>query len=540
MCRTSPKIKLAFTHFFGTQCELSLVVHRAFFLNGSNSVLPTPKYKVLRETFGYETFRPGQEEIVDALLDNKNVLAVMPTGAGKSLCYQVPALAKSGLAIVVSPLVALMQDQVSQLKLAGVAAETINSAASREDNVEIWKRVASGETTILYLSPERLMTERMISALQKCKVALIAVDEVHCMSQWGASFRPEYEELKNLRAAFPGVPIGAFTATADEVTRKDIALKLFGNKLQEFVAGFDRPNIRLTVSAKQDAKKQLLTFLEDHIDESGIVYALSRKSVEEITAFLSKNKHRAVAYHAGLSAERRTEAQNQFMTEAGLIVVATIAFGMGIDKPDVRFVFHADLPSNLDAYYQEIGRAGRDGEPADAHMVFGRSDIAMRSRFIAQEGGDKERQRREHKRLDALIKYCEATDCRRQSLLGYFGEFSEPCGNCDVCLGTVVTPSSAPEKQRLQTPERRAKQLAPTSIVDDALLSRLKSLRLKLAKSRSVPAYVIFPDKTLIDMAQKKPLTKWDFGEVQGVGSAKQEQFGAVFLEEIKAYVQGR
>ncbi len=593
-------------------------------------------HKVLRDVFGYESFRPGQEEIVDAMLAGKHVLAVMPTGAGKSLCYQVPALARGGLAIVVSPLVALMQDQVAALKLAGVSAETINSAADRETNVDIWKRVASGETRILYLAPERLMTERMISALQRLDVTLIAVDEVHCMSQWGASFRPEYDALQNLRAAFPNTPIGAFTATADEVTRKDIATKLFGGRVQEFVAGFDRPNIRLTVKPKNNTSKQLLEFLEDRKGESGIVYCLSRRSVDETSEMLQGKGYAAVAYHAGLSPVKRSDAQDRFMTEKGIIVVATIAFGMGIDKPDVRYVFHADLPGTLDAYYQEIGRAGRDGLEADAHMLFGLQDIIMRRKFIDQEGGGLERTRREHKRMDALVSYCEAPDCRRQILLGYFGEFSEPCGNCDVCLdpadkidgtpeaklifnaihatgdrfgsvhvvdvltgkandkatqlGHTKSPafgsgkhrsrgdwqslirqlvgagfltidvagfggiSVSPKGRQLEQGEtafryrpdlvcgaKKAARHAALPLANDpradALLVQLKSLRLRLAKSRGVAAYLVFSDRTLIEMANRVPLTKWDMGEVSGVGAAKLEQFGDVFLKAIKTFI---
>ena len=599
----------------------------------------TEAHQVLSRVFGYDSFRPGQQEIVDALTAGTPVLAVMPTGAGKSLCYQVPALVRRGLTIVVSPLVALMQDQVAALRLAGVAAETINSSASREENVAVWKAVAAGDTRILYLAPERLMTDRMISALQKMDIALIAVDEVHCMSQWGASFRPEYELLGTLRSAFPDVPIGAFTATADEVTRSDIRAKLFGGQVTEFVSGFDRPNIRLTVRPKSNTKKQLLAYLEEHRGESGIVYALSRKNVEELAGYLNAAGHRAVAYHAGLSAAVRSDAQNLFMTEKGVVVCATIAFGMGIDKPDVRFVFHADLPGTLDAYYQEIGRAGRDGEAAEAHMVFGLDDIRMRRRFIDQEDAGQERARREHKRLDALVAYCETPDCRRQALLGYFGEYSEPCGNCDVCLDPADTVDGTPEAKlifdaiaqtgdrfgavhvvdvlmgkandratalghdRLEvfglgkarsrsawqslirqlvgagflridvagfggisvTPKGRQLQagdtafryrpdLVPTSkkaeraarttaaAVDpraEALLVRLKALRLKLAKARGVAAYIVFSDRSLIDMAQRVPLTKWDFGEVSGVGASKQEQFGDVFLAEIRAFVNG-
>ena len=595
-------------------------------------------HDILRKTFGYESFRPGQEGIVTTLLEGRSVLAVMPTGSGKSLCYQVPALARGGLAIVVSPLVALMQDQVAALKLAGVAAETINSAANREENVSIWRKVAAGEVKLLYLSPERLMTERMIAALARLDVQLIAIDEAHCISQWGPSFRPEYDMLQTLRQAFPGVPIGAFTATADEATRRDIVGKIFGGDAEVYVAGFDRPNINLAVAPKSNAKQQLLDFLEGRAGQSGIVYALSRKSTEEWAAFLASKGFRAIAYHAGMSAEDRAEAQSLFMTEKGIIVCATIAFGMGIDKPDVRFVFHADLPSSLDAYYQEIGRAGRDGNPSEVKMVYGLGDIQMRRRFIDQEEGGEERRRREHKRLDALVAYCEAPGCRRQNLLLYFGEQSDPCGNCDVCLDPVhlvdgtaealwvieavkttgqrfgaahiadvlggKTNDKAEALHHTELPvfgigkvhgrphwqsmirqmvgggylaidmagygglalspkahalvrgegsfryredpvrtskkaERARKLVAAVEIgnVSDELLQRLKTLRARLARERKVPAYVIFTDRTLIDMAAKRPLTRWDFGEVHGVGESKLQQFAEVFLTEIRGFV---
>jgi ATP-dependent DNA helicase RecQ len=593
-------------------------------------------HRILHDTFGYTSFRPGQAAIVRSLIDGRNVLAVMPTGSGKSLCYQVPALVRGGLAIVVSPLVALMQDQVAALKLAGVAAATINSSASREANIAIWQRVAAGEVRILYLAPERLMTDRMISALRNLDVRLIAIDEAHCISQWGASFRPEYNALLNLKAAFPDVPIGAFTATADEATRRDIAAKLFNGDAEIYVAGFDRPNIRLTVETKNNAKKQLLAFLQDHRGESGIIYALSRKSTEEWAAHLNANGFRAVVYHAGLSAERRAVNQDLFMTDNGIIVCATIAFGMGIDKPDVRFVFHADLPATMDAYYQEIGRAGRDGEPAQAHMVFGAGDIQLRRRFIHEEDAGEDRKRRELRRLDALVAYCEAVTCRRQSMLQYFGETVASCGNCDSCLNAGSTVDGSAEARLVlmavqQTGERFGsahisdvlrgeftekvkfnnnqntdvfgtgkstprmqwmaiiRAMASRQLLDvdlghgairvgpkspslltgelefryrpvsakanqaktrtvapqldeasDDLLQRLKRIRFKLASHRRVPAYVIFSDRTLIDMARTKPLTKWDFGEIHGVGQAKIEQFSAIFLAEIASYLQSK
>jgi ATP-dependent DNA helicase RecQ len=591
------------------------------------------KSSVLNDVFGFDSFRPGQEEIVDTLLSGAHALAVMPTGSGKSLCYQVPALVLDGLAVVVSPLVALMQDQVAALKLSGVAAATINSAAPRETNVAIWQAVARGEVRLLYLSPERLMTERMIAALQRLPVSLIAVDEAHCISQWGASFRPEYEMLNGLRAAFPGVPIGAFTATADEAARADIVRKLFGGEARVFMSGFDRPNIALNVAAKRNTSAQLAEFLTERRGESGIVYALSRKDTEKLAAFLNGEGHRAIAYHAGLSPEQRARAQDLFMTDKGVIVCATIAFGMGIDKPDVRFVFHADLPSSLDAYYQEIGRAGRDGLEATAHMVFGLGDIRLRRTFIDETDADDAHKRREHRRLDALVAYCEASSCRRISLLRYFGEVSEPCGNCDVCESPGETLEGTHEAQKvLEAVNGSGERFGAVHIVDillgkmneriaslnhdqmpvfgagadrqrvewqslirqmvgagllvhdvggygglsisqsgralmqgegefryrrdmirtskrkmraeaiqavgfdtekEGLLSRLKQLRSRLAGARRVPAYVVFSDRTLIDMAMRSPKTLDEFTEVHGVGAAKLKEFGAVFLEEL-------
>jgi ATP-dependent DNA helicase RecQ len=591
------------------------------------------KSSVLQDIFGFDDFRAGQEAIVDDLLDGKHVLAVMPTGSGKSLCYQVPALVKGGLTIVVSPLVALMQDQVAALKIAGVAAENINSAASRDINVDIWQRVAAGKVRILYLAPERLMTQRMIAALQRLNVDLIAVDEAHCISQWGASFRPEYEALHGLREVFPNVPIGAFTATADEAARRDIVQRLFGGQAEVHVSGFDRPNISLTVEPKANTGKQLLAFLDGFKGDSGIVYALSRKSCEEWADHLNANGFTAIAYHAGLPATQRAQAQERFMAEKGIIVCATIAFGMGIDKPDVRFVFHADLPSSLDAYYQEIGRAGRDGQAAAAHMVFGLGDIRLRRSFIDQNDADDANKRREHRRLDALVNYCEAPSCRRISLLSYFGETSEPCGNCDICIspgetldGTVDAlkiidvvrttgerfgavhivdillgkatdravsfghiQSSAfgcghnrarsewqslirqmaaagllqldaggygglsvsekgnalsrgidtfrYRKDSIKTTKRILRAQAIATLSDNPqtenLITRLKDLRRRLASARNVPAYVVFSDRSLIDMAKRVPLTTYDFSEVHGVGEAKLKEFGVIFLKEI-------
>ena len=390
--------------------------------------------RALREVFGFREFRPGQEAAIEALLEGRHALTVMPTGSGKSLCFQIPAVILDGLTVVVSPLIALMQDQVSALRLAGVAADAINSANGRGANVAAWRRAAAGRTRLLYMAPERLMTERMLAALARLPVGLFAIDEAHCISQWGPAFRPEYEDLRRLRELFPRVPIAALTATADEVTRDDIVAKLFGGRAEQFVLGFDRPNIRLAVEMKRDWKRQLGQFIARHAGESGIVYCLSRRKTEETAAMLAAAGVRALPYHAGMEKEEREAHQNIFMTEPGVVIVATIAFGMGIDKADVRYVFHTDLPGNVEAYYQEIGRAGRDGSPAEAHMLYGLEDIRMRRRFIEDEDAGPERRRREHKRLDALLGYCEAPACRRVALLAYFGEGIEPCGNCDVCL----------------------------------------------------------------------------------------------------------
>ena len=389
---------------------------------------------LLHAVFGLQAFRPGQAEIVGRLLARQNALVVMPTGAGKSLCYQIPALVFDGLTVVISPLVALMDDQVAALRALGVDAACIHSGRERDANVADWKRVQGGACKLLYLSPERLMTERMINALQKIGPDMFVVDEAHCISKWGMNFRPEYEALSHLKDAFPGAVFSAFTATADEATRRDIAAKLFAGRGEIIVHGFDRPNLHLAVEPKADWRRQLLDFIAARAGQSGIVYCLSRRLTEEVSEFLNGNGHRALPYHAGLSAEVRRDNQEVFMAEDGVVMVATIAFGMGIDKPDIRYVFHLNLPGSMEAYYQEIGRAGRDGAAADVKLIYGLDDIRMRRQFIDQDGEDDDHRRREHKRLDALLAYCEATTCRRVTLLSYFDETTEPCGNCDICL----------------------------------------------------------------------------------------------------------
>ncbi len=603
------------------------------------------KHRILAQVFGFPAFRPGQEEIIDTLMAGESVLAVMPTGAGKSLCFQVPALAMGGLTIVVSPLLALMQDQVSALQLAGVQADTINSARGREENVDVWRRVAAGEVSLLYLSPERLMTPRMLDALSRLPVSLIAVDEAHCISQWGPAFRPEYADLVRLRGLFPDAAMVALTATADAITRRDIADKLFGEGAKIFVQGFDRPNIHLAVTFKQDWKQQMLAFLRRHDGESGIVYCLSRKKTEETAALLLANGITALPYHAGMEKWQRDANQDRFMREDAIVMVATIAFGMGIDKPDVRFVLHTDLPGSMEAYYQEFGRAGRDGTPAQALMLYGLGDIRMRRQFIEQEGGGEDRRRQEHKRLDALLAYCEAPECRRQPLLAYFGEDTEPCGHCDLCLDTTPTvdgtdlaqlalaairdtgqrfgaahivdvlcgaknekvrkfnhqrlnshgagkarrkpewqsilrqllaagylsldlegygglalsprgqtvlrgeedffyrPDAAPPLRDAGTPRTATRATPRTdepdlSSRDQDLLGELKALRSRLSKARNVPAYVVFSDRSLADMALNRPTSIDEFATIHGVGQAKLKKFATTFLAVIAEYGQ--
>ncbi|MCH8834713.1 MAG: DNA helicase RecQ [Proteobacteria bacterium] len=630
------------------------------------------KRRVMKDVFGFDGFRPGQEAVVDALLAGRNVLAVMPTGSGKSLCFQVPALVLDGLTLVVSPLVALMQDQVSALRLAGVAADAINSSRSRAENVAAWRRVTAGESKLLYMAPERLMTERMLDALRRIPLGLIVIDEAHCISQWGPSFRPEYADLARLRELFPAVPLAAFTATADDVTRKEIAERLFAGRAETFVAGFDRPNIRLSVEMKRDWKRQVLSFIGNDAGASGIVYCLSRKKTEETAEFLGQNGIRALPYHAGMDKAERDTNQDVFMTETGVVMVATIAFGMGIDKPDVRFVLHTDLPGSIETYYQEFGRAGRDGRPARAHLLYGLGDIRMRRLFIEQEDAGPDRMRREHKRLDALIGYCESPECRRRALLSYFGERIDPCGNCDVCLEPVDVADGTEEGRKvlsavLRTGQRfgaahiidvlrggrtekvarfghdrlptfgagadlgkeewrsiirqlvaggflemdihgygglsiaeqgrtlltgegtfryrrdtmrraaagrRKKKPAVSAAIPEgvpggapggvpggepggvpegvpgeapanefspaqaALLEKLKALRLGLARERDVSAFVVFHDKSLEDMARRRPQTAAEFAEVHGVGEAKLREFAEPFLAAIATGTQ--
>ena len=592
--------------------------------------LDAAKRRVLRETFGFDAFRPGQERVVDHVLAHRPVLAVMPTGAGKSLCYQLPALVFGGLSVIVSPLIALMDDQVAALNLSGIPAGAIHSGQSRSDNVEIWRRAARGEIRLLYMSPERLLTDRMIAALQKLGVSQIAIDEAHCISQWGHSFREDYLGLGRLRQDFPETAIVALTATADASTRDDIAFRLFGGDAAVFVSGFDRPNISISVADKIEANAQIERFVAARKDVSGIVYRLSRKKVEETTERLVAAGIRALPYHAGMDTAARAKNQEIFLAEDGVVMVATVAFGMGIDKSDVRYVLHGDMPGSLEAYYQEIGRAGRDGHPAEALLLYGLEDVNTRRRFIDEASQDPDRRRVEARRLDAMVGFCEAVTCRRAALLAYFGETMAPCGNCDTCRDPPEVVDGTADARRLidlirATGERfgvshlvavlvgspneavtarghdrlplfgsgaalkprdwralvrqlvasgvlavdiggfgdlmltdRARAIAdgretvavraprktsrrrvevshtPAGDVDAALLRRLKELRRQLAAERGVPAYAIFKDRTLEEMAATRPSSFDELADVHGVGQRKLEDFGSAFLELLE------
>jgi ATP-dependent DNA helicase RecQ len=397
--------------------------------------MPRQPTEVLRSVFGFDSFRGHQAEIIDHVTKGGDALVLMPTGGGKSLCYQIPALCRDGVAIVVSPLIALMRDQVEALRQLGVRAAALNSSIYAGEVARIEREMIAGQIDLVYVAPERLLTDQFLALLGRCKPALFAIDEAHCVSQWGHDFRPEYLQLTVLHERFPAVPRIALTATADAPTRRDIRERLDLGRGRVFVAGFDRPNIRYRVRLKSDERGQLFEFLEGHGGRSGIVYCLARKSTESIAAWLSERGRIALPYHAGLDKGVRDRHQDRFIKEEGIVVVATIAFGMGIDKPDVRFVAHLDLPKSLEAYYQETGRAGRDGLPAEAFMLYGLEDAIKMRQFIEGSEAPEAQKQIERRKLDALIGYCETAQCRRQVLLGYFGEnLPKPCGNCDTCL----------------------------------------------------------------------------------------------------------
>ena len=593
----------------------------------------------LRTTFGFDTFRPGQADIIGTILAGRDVLAVMPTGSGKSLCYQLPALVRRGLTVVVSPLIALMRNQVAQLRAYGIAAASLNSANDFDENRQVFEQMARGELRLLYVAPERLAKSDTIALLKRSNVGLLAVDEAHCISQWGHDFRPEYLSLGNIQAALGGVQTIALTATADAGTRTDILDKLFRREPAVFVHGFDRPNLRLTMRAKAGGRQQIADFLKAHRGESGIIYCSSRKKTEALGEFLREHGFKALPYHAGLDAGTRSRHQDAFLQEDGVVMVATVAFGMGIDKPDVRFVCHADMPATIESYYQEMGRAGRDGLPADTLTLHGQGDIRLRGMQIDDGASSEDQKRVERQRLNALVSLCQSPRCRRQTLLAYFGEPAEACGNCDICLegAEVIDGTIAAQKalsaiartgerfgtehlvnllcgeeseailkfghERLRTfgvgkehnknewrsifrqlqgagiialevgsygrwtiteeghrvlkgaagvelrkealaPARQkgprgatAAALADAAPINSALFDALRQCRSELAKEQRVPAYVVFADRTLLDMVRLRPRNTAEMALVHGVGQAKLAQYGAAFLKVVGRHV---
>ncbi|MEH6472375.1 MAG: DNA helicase RecQ [Halopseudomonas sp.] len=428
----------------------------------------------LRTTFGFDSFRPPQDQVVQTLLDGGDALVLMPTGGGKSLCYQLPALIREGTAIVVSPLIALMQDQVRALSQLGIKAAFLNSTLDYQAARQVESDLLNGQLELLYIAPERLLQPRTLGLLSSAKISLFAIDEAHCVSQWGHDFRPEYLRLSVLHQQFPAIPRIALTATADQRTREEIIKRLALENAAIFVQGFDRPNIRYRITQKQSAKQQLKQFIQtEHANDSGIVYCLSRKKVDETAAFLCAEGWHALPYHAGLPGPTRADHQHRFLTEEKVIVVATIAFGMGIDKPNVRFVAHLDLPKSIEAYYQETGRAGRDGEPADAWMVYGLQDVLFLRQMLESSEAEAQQKQIERQRLEAMLGLCEVTSCRRQALLGYFGEQEhDACGNCDTCLTPVETWDGTEAARKALSTVYRTGQRFGVSYLIDVLLGK--------------------------------------------------------------------
>ena len=583
----------------------------------------------LRDIFGFDEFRPGQSEIIDAVVDKQNVLAIMPTGGGKSLCFQLPALMGEGLTVVISPLIALMRDQVRGLQAAGVAAEAITSANTEEETDKIFSALNASKLRILYLAPERLASTAMQSALHRYNVVSLVVDEAHCVSQWGHDFRPDYLRIGELRRSLD-VPLAAFTATADEETRQEIIERLFdGIAPSSFLHGFDRPNIHFSFVVKDNPRRQIIEFVNQRKGQPGIIYCGTRAKTETLAKALEEIGHSTCHYHGGMSAEDRKVVESRFSGEDGLIVVATVAFGMGIDKPDIRWVAHADLPKSIESFYQEIGRAGRDGGPAEAYTLYGADDIRLRRSQIDEGLASIERKSVDHGRLNALLGLAEALNCRRLTLLKYFGESNVECKNCDLCERPPETfDATQPVRKALSAILRTGEYFGAGHLIDillgietdkvcnhghqslptfgvgkdlsrvkwqavfrqmmghdlvrpdpnrhgalkimesalailsdkksitlrmdtiksakpspkikmlvseeDApLLSGLKAKRRELAETAGVPAYIIFNDKTLVEMAQKRPINLDAMAQINGVGAKKLENFGNTFLEVI-------
>ena len=484
--------------------------------------------QILKSVFGYEQFRPPQGDIIQTVIDGGDALVLMPTGGGKSLCYQIPALARKGCAVVISPLIALMQDQVSALQQLGVKASFLNSTLDGHSAMQVEQDLLSGDLDLLYVAPERLTQERCIALLQQSTVALFAIDEAHCVSQWGHDFRADYLQLSLLHERFPDVPRIALTATADKRTRGEIIKRLDLGQARQFIAGFDRPNIHYRIALKHNPRAQLLQFLkEEHPQDAGIIYCLSRKKTEETAFWLQQQGFNALPYHAGLAADMRADYQARFLREENTIIVATIAFGMGIDKPDVRFVAHLDMPKTVEAYYQETGRAGRDGEPADAWMIYGLQDVIKLRQMMASSEGSEEHKRAEQHRLNAMLGLCEITTCRRQSLLNYFGEdLAAPCDNCDTCLAPVNTWDGTEAAQKaLSAVYRTGQRFGVNHLID--LLRGAETDKIIQFDHHQLPTHGVGRD---LDLRQWQSVFRQLVA--RGYLSVDLERFGALRLEE--------
>ncbi len=483
---------------------------------------------VLERHFGFGEFRPLQESIVRDALAGCDVLALMPTGGGKSLCYQLPALVRPGLTIVVSPLIALMKDQVDFLRSRHIPAAVLNSTMAPSHTQAVMDELQRGAIRLLYVAPERLMQPMFLQRLSQWNVSMFAIDEAHCISDWGHDFRPEYRQLRELRLRFPDVPMMALTATATDRVRTDIITQLGLREPGVYVASFNRPNLTYRIEPKKRPYERLLEFLRLRQGRSGIVYCHTRRQTESLADKLRNDGYKAAPYHAGLEAPMRARTQERFLQDELQIVCATVAFGMGVNKPNIRFVVHYDLPKNIEGYYQETGRAGRDGEPADCLMLFGRADV------INHERRAKEKET-EHERavalgaLDSLVKFAESRRCRRQELLAYFGEaYKARCNACDSCLGA--------EKRETRAPP----QAGATTQDGEGLFQRLRVARLKLAREANLPAYVIAHDSTLRAFAEARPLSRSDLARTKGFGAKKADQYGHAFIAEIRAFVADR
>ena len=483
--------------------------------------------QILHQTFGYSAFRGEQAQVIDCLVEGQDALVLMPTGGGKSLCYQIPGMIRNGMAIVVSPLIALMQDQVNALQQLGVRAAYLNSSLSREQHASVLRNIVDGEIELLYIAPERLLQDNTLERLRSLEISLIAIDEAHCVSQWGHDFRSDYLGLHVLQQAFPNVPRVALTATADARTQTEIIERLALYQPQVFVSSFDRPNIRYVVQEKGEAKAQLLQFLQDYKGQAGIVYCMTRNRVDGIAAWLGERGFNALPYHAGLDANVREQNQARFLREEGIVMVATIAFGMGIDKPDVRFVCHLDLPKSIEAYYQETGRAGRDGEPSVAWMIYGLQDVVRLSNRVQESQAAEQFKRTERTKLDALLAWCEANTCRRRSLLRYFGESrDEVCGNCDVCLNPPKTWDATEAAQKLLSNIYRTGQRFGAGHVVDVLRGK-DTAKVRQFRHQDLSTYGIGQD--LGDKEWRSIIRQL---MVQGFLTVNEQQYNALQLTE--------